>query len=94
MTPDRSRSRSGRRPALRTWLALALGVATGAALAPVSPAFAEAAPAFVNPGFEAPQLGSYSYNPAGSGWTFTGNAGIQRNGSAYSGSHQIGRAHV
>jgi fibronectin type 3 domain-containing protein len=42
-------------------------------------------PAFINPSFETPQAGGFSYNPAGSGWTFTNNAGIQQNGSGYSG---------
>ncbi|MEP6943490.1 MAG: Ig-like domain repeat protein [Betaproteobacteria bacterium] len=39
-----------------------------------------------NPSFEAPALGAgYQYRPAGAGWTFTGNAGIQGNGSAWGG---------
>ncbi len=35
--------------------------------------------------FESPALaaGSYQYNPTGSPWTFTGNAGIESNGSAW-----------
>jgi hypothetical protein len=41
--------------------------------------------AFANASFETPAVGSYSYTPAGSGWTFTNVAGIQQNGSAYSG---------
>lgn len=44
---------------------------------------------FTNPSFEAPSLGSYSYNPTGSSWTFTNNAGIQHNGSAYSGTGSV-----
>jgi hypothetical protein len=40
----------------------------------------------VNPSFEIPALSSgYQYNPSatGIGWTFSGNSGIQRNGSAW-----------
>jgi hypothetical protein len=33
--------------------------------------------------FETPATGSYIYNPAGSAWTFTANAGVQHNGSAW-----------
>jgi hypothetical protein len=43
-------------------------------------------PALVNPGFETPALGSgFQYNPSGAGigWTFSGNSGIQHNGSAW-----------
>ena len=38
-----------------------------------------------NGGFEAPVLGSgsYQYQPSGAGWTFSGGAGIQSNGSAW-----------
>jgi hypothetical protein len=37
-------------------------------------------------GFEAPSVpGSYVYNPAATGWTFTGRAGVQANGSAWGG---------
>lgn len=43
-------------------------------------------PSFANASFETPSLTTYSYNPAGSSWTFANNAGIQHNGSAYSGS--------
>ncbi|MCE0523211.1 MAG: putative Ig domain-containing protein, partial [Methylacidiphilales bacterium] len=45
--------------------------------------------AFANPSFEIPSVGGYSYNPAGSSWTFTNNAGIQANGSAFSGSAAV-----
>jgi hypothetical protein len=44
------------------------------------------APALVNPGFEVPGLGNgFQYNPGGPGigWTFTGNSGVQGNGSAW-----------
>jgi hypothetical protein len=41
---------------------------------------------FANDSFEIPSLsGGFTYNPEGSSWTFTNNAGIQHNGSAYSG---------
>jgi aryl-phospho-beta-D-glucosidase BglC (GH1 family) len=33
--------------------------------------------------FETPATGSYIYNPPGSAWTFTANAGVQHNGSAW-----------
>jgi hypothetical protein len=34
-------------------------------------------------------VGSYLYNPAGSSWTWTNNAGVQKNGSAYSGTTAV-----
>jgi len=39
----------------------------------------------VNGGFETPALadGGYQYQPTATGWVFTGQAGIQRNGSAW-----------
>lgn len=40
------------------------------------------APTVAGAGFEAPSTSSYIYDPTGSGWAFTGNAGIQANGSA------------
>jgi fibronectin type 3 domain-containing protein len=45
--------------------------------------------AFANASFEAPSVGSYLYNPAGSSWTWTNNAGVQKNGSAYSGTTAV-----
>jgi fibronectin type 3 domain-containing protein len=45
--------------------------------------------AFANASFETPSVGGYSYTPAGSGWTFTGFSGIQKNGSAYSGTSAV-----
>ncbi len=39
----------------------------------------------LNAGFEAPAVTTFQYNPAGAGWTFTGNSGVQRNGSAWGG---------
>ncbi len=36
-----------------------------------------------NSGFETPAFTTYQYNPTGAVWNFTGNAGIQRNGSAF-----------
>ena len=54
------------------------------------PAHADnSAAAFVNGSFESPQIGGFAYSVAGSGWTFSNNAGIQHNGSAYSGSSPI-----
>lgn len=44
---------------------------------------------FANASFEAPSVGSYLYNPAGSSWTWTNNAGVQKNGSAYSGTTAV-----
>jgi hypothetical protein len=44
---------------------------------------------FANASFETPSVGGYSYNPSGSSWTFTNNAGIQHNGSAYSGTAAV-----
>jgi beta-glucanase (GH16 family) len=46
---------------------------------------AAASPSFTNASFESPQVGSYSSTVSGSGWAFAGYAGIQHNGSAYSG---------
>lgn len=45
--------------------------------------------AFANASFETPAVGTYSYTPAGSSWTFTGFSGIQKNGSAYSGTSAV-----
>lgn len=53
----------------------------------VIPAAPAPAPvALVNAGFEAPDVGAggYQYDPAGAGWTFTGNSGLQSSGSAWS----------
>ncbi len=36
-----------------------------------------------NSGFETPAVSTYQYNPSGGKWTFTGNAGVQKNGSAF-----------
>lgn len=36
-----------------------------------------------NGSFERPVIETLKYNPTGSGWTFIGNSGIQRNGSAW-----------
>ena len=77
--------------------------ATQAVVAPTpapvaaTPAVVPAAPSPVSDGdiangnFEAPALngGAFTYTPDESGWTFTGLAGIQSNGSAYSGSVAI-----
>jgi len=42
-------------------------------------------PAFANGSFEAPSVGSasYQYNPTGGNWTFSGYSGIQSNSSAF-----------
>jgi hypothetical protein len=49
--------------------------------------FAQACQGLVNCSFETPALpqGGYQYNPSGAGigWTFAGNSGIERNGSAW-----------
>jgi len=39
--------------------------------------------ALVNRGFESPVISAYQYQPSGAGWTFTSEAGIERNGSAF-----------
>lgn len=36
-----------------------------------------------NFGFETPSLGAYQYNPAGGGWTFSGDSGITPNGTLF-----------
>ena len=43
------------------------------------------APVLANGSFEQPSMGAaaYQYNPAGAAWTFTGNSGIQSNGSPW-----------
>ncbi|MBL8025062.1 MAG: T9SS type A sorting domain-containing protein [Fibrobacteres bacterium] len=38
---------------------------------------------FVNASFELPAISGYQYLPTGSGWIFSGGAGIQKNGSAF-----------
>jgi formylglycine-generating enzyme required for sulfatase activity len=51
--------------------------------------FASKAQTIQNPSFETPNVGpvngytSYSFNPSGAVWTFSGNAGIAANGSGY-----------
>jgi hypothetical protein len=42
-------------------------------------------PVFLNPSFEIPVTSGATYEPSGASWTFTNNAGIQDNGSVYSG---------
>ncbi len=37
-------------------------------------------------GFELPATAGFAYTPTGSAWAFTGNAGVQRNGSAFNAS--------
>jgi hypothetical protein len=42
------------------------------------------APAMANAGFEAPSVGTgFQYNPSGTAWTFSGNAGVSGNGSGF-----------
>jgi hypothetical protein len=60
------------------------------ALLPGSPAIDAGSPSvpsvpFADPGFETPSLaaGAYAYRPTGSAWTFSGSAGLARNGSAF-----------
>ena len=50
------------------------------ALTPVA-----SAPVLANGSFEQPSVGAaaYQYNPAGAAWTFTGNSGVQSNGSPW-----------
>lgn len=39
--------------------------------------------ALANTGFESPAVSTFQYNPTGGDWTFSGSAGVQKNGSAW-----------
>ncbi len=44
---------------------------------------AAATPVLANPSFEGTSANGFTYQPSGTGWTFTGGSGIQQNGSAW-----------
>ena len=60
-------------------------VSSSAALSQTMDSATQTSVAIVNPSFELPAIASLVYDPggAGVGWTFIGNAGIQRNGSPW-----------
>ncbi|PWJ45168.1 Beta-glucanase, GH16 family [Quadrisphaera granulorum] len=72
----------------RRWLRwmVVVGVLLGvlSPLALSAPPAEAASTALTNGGFESPQIGGWTTNAPSSSWTFTNNAGIQHNGSAYS----------
>lgn len=78
MTGDRRRRRLGG-IVVTALAALCLGISVPQSVE------ATPVPAFLNASFESPQVSLYSSSVTGSGWTFSRTAGIQHNGSIYSG---------
>ncbi|MCE0523396.1 MAG: putative Ig domain-containing protein [Methylacidiphilales bacterium] len=62
---------------------------SGEASATPSVAAGGGIPVFVNSSFETPVTSGATYEPAGATWTFTNYAGIQGNGSVYSGLESV-----